>query len=350
MFAANEGIPRAVAAVVIIAIVLGWSGYLFWNIRQARHEVGSEVELAANRKPYFDDETLEGPRLLRFQFFGLSLLVISAVALMANWINEPGRMTGAQDKWDARFASWGGQLFDVTANGGFNCAGCHGGMKASGGVAAYTFTDSATGQVKSVQWKAPSLDTVLLKFSEDELRFILDYGRPFSPMSAWGLKGGGPMNDQQIETLITYLKSIQLCDPATEGVCEEANAKVSAAYETAVADAVAAGETAPELGEWLFSSDFQSGSYNCARCHTNGWSYGEPRAAGGGGGLGPSLIGGSTTRQFPAAEDMESFINDGSELGKRYGQQGQGSGKMPGFGKILTPEQIAAIVAYERGL
>jgi hypothetical protein len=26
-------------------------------------------------------------------------------------------------------------LFDVTANGGFNCAGCHGGMKATGGNA-----------------------------------------------------------------------------------------------------------------------------------------------------------------------------------------------------------------------
>ena len=29
-------------------------------------------------------------------------------------------------------------------------------------------------------------------------------------MSPWGIKGGGPLNDQQIQTLIDYLKSIQI--------------------------------------------------------------------------------------------------------------------------------------------
>jgi mono/diheme cytochrome c family protein len=37
-------------------------------------------------------------------------------------------------------------------------------------------------------------------------------------------------------------------------------------------------------------------------------------------------------------------------LGKRYGEQGQGSGKMPGFGSLYTEEQIKAIVEYVRGL
>jgi mono/diheme cytochrome c family protein len=258
-------------------------------------------------------------------------------------------MSGAQVKWDKRFASWGGQLFDVTANGGFNCAGCHGGMKATGGVAAYTFTDPTTGQVKSVQWKAPALNNVLLRFSAEEVTFILNYGRPFSPMSAWGTPGGGPMNTQQIETLVEYLRSIQECDPDAEGVCEATNAKITKAYDTAVADALAAGQPAPELGAWLFSSELGAGAFNCARCHTVGWSFGEPKVMGGGA-LGPNLTNGSTLRQFPEEADMIDFIVNGSELGKRYGQQGQGSGKMPGFGKLLTPEQIAAIVAYERGL
>jgi mono/diheme cytochrome c family protein len=349
MLAASEGVPRAIAGVIFAAIGLGWVVYLFFNVRAARHEVGSEVELAANRKKYFDDETLEGPRLLRFQFFGLSLLVVCSVALVANWINEPGRQSGAQIKWDKRFASWGGKLFNVTAEGGFNCAGCHGGMKAGGGVAAYTFTDPTTGQVKSVSWKAPALNDVLLRFSEEEVTFILNYGRPFSPMSAWGAPGGGPMNTQQIETLVEYLKSIQECDPSQEGVCAPANEKITAAYDEAVADAVKAGKPAPELGAWLFSSEYGSGAFNCARCHTNGWSFGEPQLTGGGA-LGPNLTNGSTLRQFPDEKDMIGFINGGSEIGKRYGRQGQGSGKMPGFGKLLTPEQIAAIVAYERGL
>ena len=47
---------------------------------------------------------------------------------------------------------------------------------------------------------------------------------------------------------------------------------------------------------------------------------------------------------------MESFIAAGSEYGKRYGVQGQGSGRMPGFGAMLTEEQIEAVVEYVRSL
>ena len=47
---------------------------------------------------------------------------------------------------------------------------------------------------------------------------------------------------------------------------------------------------------------------------------------------------------------METFIANGSEYGKRYGMQGQGSGRMPGYGKMLTAEQIEAIVEFVRSL
>jgi mono/diheme cytochrome c family protein len=47
---------------------------------------------------------------------------------------------------------------------------------------------------------------------------------------------------------------------------------------------------------------------------------------------------------------MIEFLKVGSEYGKRYGEQGQGSGRMPGFGAIYTDEQLRAIVEYVRGL
>jgi mono/diheme cytochrome c family protein len=103
------------------------------------------------------------------------------------------------------------------------------------------------------------------------------------------------------------------------------------------------------VGEALFNMDIAAGAYSCARCHTKGWSYGEPQITGGGA-LGPNLTGGSAVRQFPNQDDMINFIKNGSELGKRYGEQGQGSGKMPGFGSLYTEEQIKAIVEYVRGL
>jgi mono/diheme cytochrome c family protein len=47
---------------------------------------------------------------------------------------------------------------------------------------------------------------------------------------------------------------------------------------------------------------------------------------------------------------MISFIKVGSKYGARYGQQGQGSGRMPGFGHVLTDEQIKSVVEYVRSL
>ena len=47
---------------------------------------------------------------------------------------------------------------------------------------------------------------------------------------------------------------------------------------------------------------------------------------------------------------MIDFIKNGSELGAKYGTQGQGTGRMPGFGRMLTDEQIEAIVDYVRSL
>jgi len=190
---------------VLIAVV-----YAFVNIRNGRKELGSEIELAPNRKPYYSDEELEGKKLDRTLTFGLITLMICAVSVPLYWLNEPGRQSGAIEQFNREFASRGGELFATTADGGLNCAGCHGGMKAQGGPADYTITDAEGHFVRKVVWQAPALDTVLLRYSREEVRFILDYGRPFSPMPAWGTKGGGPLNDQQVQNLIDYLASIQI--------------------------------------------------------------------------------------------------------------------------------------------
>ena len=137
---------------------------------------------------------------------GVLLLATLVIGLPVYWILEPGRQAGATEGKANRFVSWGEQLFQTTANGGFNCAGCHGGLKGAGGQAPYAVTDPKTGEVKAVNWYAPALNTVFYRFSKEEVRFILNYGRPFSPMQAWGAPGGGPMTEQNIETLLEYLQ------------------------------------------------------------------------------------------------------------------------------------------------
>ena len=133
-------------------------------------------------------------------------------------------------------------------------------------------------------------------------------------------------------------------------------------------------------GEALFNlgydSGFAGGSYSCGRCHTPGWSYGE-KGRDGAGALGPNL--GGVLTQFPGdslgVTQMTDFVCNGSVLGARYGQYGQGSGRMPGFcvvpaveategevgveahdvgsmeqGGMYTKDQVEKIVEYVRSL
>ncbi len=373
---------KSVGYIVAVVIFLGFFVYVFINVRRGRAEVGAELELAANRKPYYDDETLEGKVLDRALTWGLILLGVIALTLPLYWLNEPGRQDGAVQDFNRKFTDRGSELFATTADGGLNCAGCHG-PEGVGGVANYTLTDPNGNFVDTVAWQAPALNTVLWRFSEDEVRYILVYGRPFSPMPAWGVEGGGPLNEQQVQNLIDYMWSIQLTP-------EEMQSEVQGELDRLTAEEGLDQEDPLQLGEALFNlgfdSGFAGGAYSCGRCHTQGWSYGDPQVAdgtipAGSGAFGPNLTNGDTERQFPTNtepaegesqyQDMIDFITIGSENGKQYGVHGQGSGRMPGFGVspnaiedvqrlradlagmsedngMLTPDQIEAIVRYER--
>jgi mono/diheme cytochrome c family protein len=368
MLAANS--TTAIAWVIFLVILIGWIAYIVANRRAAREELGSEIELAANRRPYFDDEVLEGKRLEQVQLFGLLFLVVLVVGLPLYWVLEPGRMAGATDQKETTFIAWGNDLYATTAEGGFNCAGCHG-ASGGGGSAPYTITDVGTGAVEAVEWYAPALNTVLYRYDESEVEFIITYGRPFSPMSPWGLAGGGPLNSQQIETLISKIKSFQVpalgCsqdEPLCEGtyddkvgiviadVGEDTRERIDRAAQQAAQKLVDEGKYATvddAMGEALFNLELNSGAYSCARCHTQGWSYGDPKVTGQGA-FGWNLTGGAPAAHFPSEQDQIDFVADGSEYGRRYGLQSQGSGRMPGFGGMLTDEQIKAIVEFTRSL
>lgn len=351
----------AIAGLAFVVILLAFVVYSLFNLRAGRAEIGSEIELAANRKPYYDDEILEGPRLEKMQLLGVLLLLVSVVGLPFYWILEPSRQAGATEGWDKRFASWGSELFAPTAEGGFNCAGCHGGMNAVGGEAPFTVTDPLTGAIEAVNWKAPALNTVYYKFDESEVEFILNYGRPFSPMSPWGVIGGGPMTTQNIETLLEYLKSIQIpregCLEDELGgeeyfdveLCESGVLPADTQEDIANAIDLSMAENGYSYGEAIFNLELGSGAYSCARCHTQGWSYGDPGVTGQGA-YGWNLTGGSAASHFADEDDMVNFIKNGSQFGSLYGLNGQGSGRMPGFGAVLTDEQIRAVVEYVRSL
>ena len=395
----------SIGVVIIVLALLVAIAYAFINLRQARPEVGSEIELAPNRKRYFSDEELEGPKLDRTLSFGLLGLVVVGIGLPLYWLAEPGRQTNEGGNLERKFVDRGGEMFATTEKGGFNCAFCHG-EKGVGGATPYTITDAEGRFVKQVTWQGPALNTVLLRYSRDEVRYILEYGRPFSPMPAWGARGGGPLTEQNLQNLIDYLRSIQLTPEESQKQVTEQLAKMMKQPDTTCVDALAEAakaklstedrasfdptkvdtESCPPQwkspGQALFNmgydDGFAGGAYSCGRCHTKGWSYGEKQADGSGA-FGPPLT--NVRQQFPGGSlgvgQQTEFVCSGSENGARYGLNGQGSGRMPGFcvtpevklnpengevgvepqdsgvpedGAMMTQDQVRAIVEYERSL
>lgn len=362
---------KSIGAVIAVLTGIGFVWYVAANIRAGRDEIASEIELAPNRKPYYDDEVLEGPRLTRALSTGLVLLAVSAVGLPLYWLNEPSRMEGAITGFDNTFVKRGAALFAPTAEGGYDCAGCHG-AEGVGGVKEFTITDADNEFVATVNWQAPALNTVLLRFSEDEVREILVYGRPGTPMPAWGAEGGGALTTQQIDELIAYLGSIQLTSDEAKAAAEEALRDQLGLAEGAFID-----YTDPAVGQAIFNLGLDTGAaggaFSCARCHTKGASIvtGSQKPANadlseyagfpdGSGAFGFSLRGGIVPRQFLTVEDLVEFLTKGSEFGVLYGQRGQGNGRMPGFGDnpnteeegdgMFTEGMIQAVAEYEAHL
>lgn len=316
-----RGIGLSVAAIVFI----GFCAVFIWNIARARPELGSEIELAANRKEYLPDELLEGEKLDRSLSFALVLLTLLAITLPFYWIAEPGRQEGAVGAYNASFESRGEGSYGV---GGSQCVNCHAGGGVGGG-APYVLQDADGQFISNASWQAPALNNVLLRYSEDEVRYILNYGRPGSPMAAWGTFGGGPLTTQQVNNIIIYLRtlqvqsvdSVEIALAGTENPQDEESLIAQAeandiieSVQTEVDRSLADGEF-DSVGEAVFNlglnSGFGAGAYSCGRCHTAGWSLGldvipdlldEGVAGCGGGnpsGIGFNLCGESVKNRFP---------------------------------------------------
>ena len=207
-----------------------------------------------------------------------------------------------QEAQEELFIEWGSRLFAPTGDNisAFNCAGCHGGMTAIGGVAEYNLTDPATGEVKAVTWVAPALNTIFYRYSEEEVRYILVYGRPFSPMPPWGVERWRPderPTDRHAAGLPAAASRSSARTAAsartTRTTCPSGHLpadmqqQIDDAANKAVDDGEAASRTARRSTTWPLSS----GAYSCARCHTPGWSWGEPGVSGQGA-LGWNVTGG----------------------------------------------------------
>ncbi|HEX6312401.1 MAG TPA: c-type cytochrome [Acidimicrobiia bacterium] len=374
-----------------------------------------------NKTPFLADEDLEGRRLERVLGWSLLFTVVLALALPVYFLVEPDRQESQDEDFDERSVERGAVLFANAESPGYDptvsllCADCHG-VDGGGGSTTFTLepedpscdpeaelTEQTPEECRPVQvtWEAPALDVAGLRYDRAALTRIITYGRPGTPMPAWGVASGeGVLNSQSVDDLVNYVESIQISpDEAKRNATEElegaedrATAAVEDAQEAVTAAQTALAETPPDQqasaeralaeaeanlaaaiswrdqvlgasdGELLFE-------FNCARCHTKGWSYYDPLSAEastrgiqfdsegnvvqGNGAFGPQLLGGSEVRQFPGATGVDeqiAFVAEGVATNRPYGARGISSGRMPHFNQTLTESQIELIVQYEREL
>jgi mono/diheme cytochrome c family protein len=401
--------------IVAFAII---AGVIIWRVFSLRRN--PEVKEPLNIEPFMPDEDLEGRRLERALGWSLLFVLVIAVSLPVYFLFEPTRQADADAAFLERSIERGQILFannqsiHYDATKSLLCANCHG-LDAKGGVAPFVLQPEADACLveqnknnvnhpeclpKQVSWSAPDLTLAGLRYDKAQLTQIVTYGRPGTPMPAWGVVSGkGVLNEQGINDLVNYIESVKTnavaakkdADKALTAYKAEAVALVPAKQkeldqaQTDLTEGQANPQTTPaELTKLQVDAqtaqseldaavafraevgDLSDGAIlfrlNCARCHTKGWSYHvtepartdlPPLPPQGSGAYGPSLRDGSTQLQFPGEAGVQQqfdWVALGVPANNQYGIRGISSGRMPHFSKVLTEEQIKAIVAYERSL
>jgi mono/diheme cytochrome c family protein len=368
--------------VLILCNVVLIAAFLIFVVVRVLRLRNNRERTPENLTKFYDDEVLEGAHLERVLGVALVALVIVVLGLLAYFIWEPFRETASATDFHEQSVARGATLFANDQSKAYDstksllCANCHG-TDGGGGTAKFVVQSEdprcdpaapVTDQTPSyclpqqVAWAAPNLQLAPLRYSRDQLTQIITYGRPGTPMPAWGVASGkGALQAQSIQDLVSYVESLattsskaqasaagevascgaddkvnnraacvgrkQLQDPATQAAADKWVVDAQAALTAAQAQLAHAApgdvatytklvqekqETLQVAQGWQKTTRAATDGQilfmnNCARCHTRGWSYfdaANPEANPapgimGGGAYGPNLTGGDVNNQFP---------------------------------------------------
>jgi len=184
--------------ITVFALVVGivWLGVLFASA--IRNRGGEEV--APNLKPGITDQEMETRRLEGGQKAAIAFSAFLAISLPLYFLGETDRQENFVVEFEEAAQERGAHIVEE-----FKCFDCHG-PEGVGGTASYVEKRSGV----TVSWAVPSLNDVLFRYDEDELKFWITYGRGNTPMPAWGLPGGGPLTEAQVSDVVSYLGTIQV--------------------------------------------------------------------------------------------------------------------------------------------
>src|SRR3954452_22625217 len=217
---------RTILIVVNLLAIAGLIGFIIYRVVSLRRN--PEAKTPENLTPFYDDDVLEGAHLERVLGVSLIALVIVVLGLLAYFIWEPFRAADAKSAFKERSVERGAVLFANNQSKAYDstksllCANCHG-VDGGGGAAAFVVKSEdprcdpnqtvdanlAAKQPyclpKQVSWAAPSLQLAGLRYNRAQLTQIITYGRPGTPMPAWGVASGkGALQQQSIQDLVNY--------------------------------------------------------------------------------------------------------------------------------------------------
>ena len=198
-----------------ILAILAIGGYLLWSVFTRKRVEKSP----ANETKFLSDDDLEGPPArtrarvepgVRHDVRGRDARVPRARADRVRTSPISYFEDGSVERGAALFANSASEDYNSVLS--LQCANCHGSEGGGGSTTQVIDPDGPDGPLPPEQfvWKAPALNTELLRFSAEEVEQIITYGRPGTPMQAFGVAGGGAENEQTIEDLVAFIQSIQL--------------------------------------------------------------------------------------------------------------------------------------------
>ncbi len=187
----------SVVLILAVAVLLGGLAFLVITSRRRRRPPETPPP---NLTPYDDDEALETTRLTHVLSAAAVAAAVLAILLPVYFVGESHRQAEAAQQIEDQYLEEGLHWWQL-----FECTVCHGADGGGGGAA---FVEARSGLDTS--WAVPSINDVFFRYTEDEVRHWITYGRQGTPMPAAGLDGGGSMTGQQIDQVVAYLKSIQV--------------------------------------------------------------------------------------------------------------------------------------------
>ena len=184
----------------ITLIALGIIAALAFFTASGFRGSGKLNDYAPNLSKYRTDDDLETKTLDRTLTVAVILASLLTIMIPLYYLGEQERQESFVEEFDEVSVERGEHLYEE-----FGCGNCHG-VDGSGGAASYVEKRSGI----NVTWTAPAINNVFYRYDDEEVRYWLIFGRANSPMPAWGLEGGGPMNDGQLDDLIEYMHHFQI--------------------------------------------------------------------------------------------------------------------------------------------